>query len=274
MSPGRNNLLIGWPDNMRLIVFASGSTGNCALVQGGGKSVLLDAGISARRIRVALEGEGVDPASLAGIFITHEHTDHVSGLPNFIKECPLPVYVPGAAANELRQTYPWVRPRIQTLELEKPLSLGGMTITPFPTPHDAVQSVGYRFEADASVLVTATDTGCVTNTMLRYFSHADAALIEANHDVHILQNSLYPTSLKRRILSDKGHLSNAESAWLAAVLADQGTGQIVLGHLSKNTNMPGLARRTVGRSLEGKNTQLHIAPDFGRLEVDVTPCFV
>ena len=254
---------------MRLVVFASGSTGNCALVQGGGRSVLLDAGISAKRICAALEGLGVDPARLDGVFVTHEHSDHVSGLNVFAKKYPLPVYAPGPVAEALRQICPGAAPCVRDLEPERPLSLGCMTVTAFPTPHDAAFSVGYRVEADGAVLAAATDTGCVTDTMLRYFSGADTALIEANHDTVMLQNGPYPAYLKRRILSDRGHLSNAECTWLAAVLAGQGARRIVLGHISKNNNLPGLARRTVCRGLEGRETELLVAPESGCLDVEV-----
>ncbi len=259
---------------MRLAVFASGSTGNCALIRGGGRSILLDAGISAKRIRAALEALDVDPAGLDGIFITHEHADHISGLRVFTKRSPVPVYAPGPAADALRRLCPDAAPLVRELEPERPLSLGCMTVTAFPTPHDAAFSVGYRVEADGAAFVSATDTGCVTDTMLRYFDRADAALIEANHDVVMLREGPYPAYLKRRILSDHGHLSNAECTWLAAVLAGRGTGKIVLGHLSKNNNIPGLARQTVCRGLEGREAELFVAPESGCLEVDVTPCFV
>ena len=236
---------------MRLVVFASGSTGNCALVQGGGRSVLIDAGISARRIRLALEGEGLTPDALDAIFVTHEHADHISGLTVLARQFPLPaVYAPGRAADALRRALPEAGFLVRSMEPERPLSLGCMTVTAFPTSHDAVQSAGYRVEADGAALAVATDTGCVTDAMLRYLAGTDAALIEANHDLAMLEHGPYPVYLKRRILSDKGHLSNAECTWLAAVLADSGTRQIVLGHLSKNNNLPSLARRTVSRALE------------------------
>ncbi len=259
---------------MRLTVFASGSTGNCALVRGGGRAVLLDAGLSARRIGAAVTAAGADPAGLDGIFITHEHSDHISGLPVFLKRFPVPVYAPGTVADALRRSFPGVCPYIRAIEPERPLSLGCMTVTAFPTCHDAAGSVGYRLEADGAVLVTATDTGCVTPDMLRYFAGADTALIEANHDEAMLRAGPYPAYLKRRILSDRGHLSNAECTWLAAVLARQGTGRIVLGHLSKNNNLPSLARRTVCRGLEGTGAELFLAPELGCLEVEVSPCCV
>ena len=259
---------------MRLVVFASGSTGNCALVQGAGRSVLIDAGISAKRIRLALEAEGIEPKSLDGIFITHEHADHISGLTVLCKRCPIPVFAPETVADALRRTLPEAAPYVRTLRQEQPLSLGCMTVTPFPTPHDTPESAGYRLEADGTTLTVATDTGCITDAMLRYFAGADMALIEANHDIAMLRNGPYPAYLKRRILSDKGHLSNAECTWLAAVLAQRGTGQVVIGHISKHNNIPGLARRTIARALEGTGAQLYVAPELGRLDVEVEPCFV
>ena len=240
---------------MRLVIFASGSTGNCALVRGGGRSVLLDAGISAKRICESLAAEEMVPEDLDGVFITHEHADHVSGLAVLLKRHSLPIFAPGGAADALRRSLPEHAALIRTLVPERPVSLGCMTVTAFSTPHDAAASVGYRFEADGAVLATATDTGCVTDGMLRLFAGADAALIEA-------------------ILSDQGHLSNAECTWLAAVLARQGTGKIVLGHISKNNNLPGLARRTVCRALEGTGAELYVAPESGHLALEVSPCCV
>lgn len=255
---------------MRLVVFASGSTGNCALVTGGGRRILVDAGISARRICAALEGEELEPAALDGVFVTHEHADHIAGLRVLTKHFPLPIYAPGSTAGALRRVLPEVRDLVRPLELERRLSLGCMTVTAFPTPHDAAQSAGYRIEADGAALAIATDTGCVTETMLRYLSGADAAVIEANHDVAMLRSGPYPAYLKKRILSDQGHLSNDECTWLAAVLAGRGVRQIVLGHLSKNNNLPGLARRTVARALESSGAALYVAPEYGRLDLEVT----
>ena len=259
---------------MRLTVFASGSTGNCALVRGGGRSVLVDAGISARRICASLRSAGLEPGDLDGIFITHEHADHVSGLAVLTRQHPLPVYAPGAVADALRLAIPGAGAFVRRMDPEVPLSLGCLTVTAFPTPHDTPESYGYRLEADGAVLAWATDTGCVTDTMLRYFDGADAALIEANHDVDMLRMGPYPAYLKRRILSDSGHLSNAECTWLAAVLAERGTRKIILGHISKNNNLPGLARRTVARALDSSGAELYVAPEAGCLDLEIEPCCV
>lgn len=259
---------------MKLIVFASGSTGNCALVQGGGASVLVDAGISASRIRAALSQAGLDPARLDAIFITHEHSDHIKGLSVFLKNTPLPVFAPETTGDCLRRSVPGAAPYIRPLRPETPISLGGLTVTAFPTPHDTPQSVGYRLEAEGTAVAIATDTGCVTGTMLRYLTGADVALIEANHDMEMLRNGPYPAALKRRILSGSGHLSNGECTWLAAVLARSGTRRVVLGHLSRENNRPGLALDTVRRGVEGTDADVLVAPELGLLEVECAPCCV
>ncbi len=223
---------------MRLTVFASGSSGNCYLVQGGGRNVLIDAGISASRIRAGLSQAGLVPTDLDGIFITHEHSDHVKGLEVFLRKAPVPVFAPGMVAAHLRQTLPGVKSYVVETVPEEPVDLSPMRVVAFPTPHDVPQSVGYRMEAEGAVISIATDTGCVTDTMLRYLSGSDIALIEANHDVDMLRDGPYPIYLKRRILSDEGHLTNAECTWLASVLAHSGTSHIVIGHLSRKNNLP------------------------------------
>ena len=259
---------------MRLTIFASGSTGNCALLSGGGQRILIDAGISARRICAALLAAGCPPEKLDGVLITHEHADHVSGLATFCKQHPLPVYAPGTVANHLRWSIPGVEVCLREIWPEKAFAVGGMAVTAFPTPHDTPQSVGYRVEADGAVFAFATDTGCVTDMMRAYLTGADTAVIEANHDEDMLRYGPYPAVLKRRILSARGHLSNAECAALAGFLSERGTGNIVLGHLSKQNNTPEKARQTVEAALAGTKTRLYIAPETGRLDVTIEPCFV
>ena len=259
---------------MKLTVFASGSTGNCALVQGGGRSVLIDAGISARRIRAGLARAGLLPSDLDGVFVTHEHADHIKGLATLLKYDPVTVYAPGTVRGAIHRAIPGADVYTRELVPERALELGTLTVTAFPTPHDTPQSVGYRLEAADGCLGFATDTGCVTDTMLRYLAGAQIALIEANHDVAMLKNGPYPPHLQKRILSDRGHLSNAECTFLASVLAQTGTRRIVIGHLSKENNLPGLALRTVQRGVEGTEASVSVAPELGFLEVESAPCCV
>ncbi len=257
-----------------LTVFASGSTGNCCLIRHGGAGVLVDAGISARRIRTALAEVGMTPAELTAILITHEHSDHIKGLCVFLKSAPVPVYAPETVAAYLCRTVPGAFPLVRVIEPETPLREGPFEITAFPTPHDTPQSAGYRLSAEGSSIAVCTDTGCVTEVMRRHLRGADVALIEANHDVEMLKTGPYPPYLKRRILSDRGHLSNDDCALLASELSASGTRHIVLGHLSRENNAPAVARRAVSRALEGTGTALSVAPEAGFLRVEAEPCCV
>ncbi len=257
---------------MRLHIFASGSTGNCALLSAGGCRFLLDAGLSARAIGLALREAGCSLSELDGILITHEHTDHVSGLAQLCKNVPLAVYAPGTVAAQLRGLQPGVAPYLRALPLERPLDFGGACVTAFPTPHDTPQSVGYRIEAESLCFAFATDTGHVSDTMRRYLLGADMALIEANHDLAMLREGSYPAFLKRRVLSARGHLSNDDCARLAADLAASGCRKLILGHLSRQNNRPSLARAAVAAALQGRDTELFVAPEKGRLELEVMPC--
>ena len=259
---------------MNITVFASSSQGNCALIQAGGARVLLDAGISARRItRFMQETTGSEEAPDAMV-LTHEHSDHISGLAVLCRKASVPIYAPGSVVRFLSRTAPGVIPCLRVLPPETPLVIRDLKITAFPTPHDSLESYGYRWEAEGAVFASATDTGCVTDTMRAYFRGADAALIEANHDVTLLREGSYPPALKQRILSDRGHLSNDACAAWAAELAQDGTGVLLLGHLSPHNNTPGLARRAVEAALQkaGLSARVYVAPELGPLSLEVPLC--
>ena len=259
---------------MRLITFASGSTGNCALVSAGGH-ILIDAGISLRRIRAGLSLSGLTPEDVSGVLITHEHSDHISGLAMLVKYHRIPVYAPAVVAGFLRGSIPGIDACLREIEPDEAFSLGDMNIRAFPTPHDARQSVGYRVESGA-VFGFATDTGCVTDEIVSGLCGSDAAVIEANHDVDMLLTGPYPAYLKRRVLSERGHLSNEDSATLALRLVESGTRTIVLGHLSRENNTPSLACRTVRDTLGEREVFVCAAPADERLTVNIEerqPCF-
>lgn len=253
---------------MRLTTFASGSGGNCALLSMDGVHILLDAGISFRRIKENLALSGLKLEALSAVLITHEHSDHVGGLATMMKNCSVPVCAPRIVANRLRCSIAGANHFLREIPLQQDFSLGALTVRAFPTPHDTEQSVGWRVSG-SGIFALATDMGCVTEAVRGGLLGADAVLIEANHDEDMLCAGRYPAMLKRRILSDRGHLSNARCGELAAYLADHGTQQIVLGHLSGDNNTPAMAFRTVSAALEGKSTALYVAPASERFTLEV-----
>ena len=261
---------------MRLCVFASGSSGNCALLSSGNTHLLLDAGISFRRIKENLALSGLRPEALAAVLITHEHADHIAGLATMLKQCGVLVYAPSAAARSLRRSIPGAEGRVLDIPADAPLRFGDLTAHAFQTPHDADGSVGWRITDGRDCFALATDMGHVTEEIRAGLLGADTVLIEANHDLDMLRFGPYPVALKRRILSDFGHLSNDGCAALAAFLAQGGTKRIVLGHLSRENNTPAAALRTVRAALTGRDTEVYAAPAAERftLEWEASPCSV
>ena len=253
---------------MKVSVFASGSSGNCLLLSSGGSSILIDAGISMRRVTDGLNAAGHIWQDIGGVLITHEHSDHISGLSMILKHHPVPVYAPRTVANRLYGMLPGIESCLRVIPVGERFSVGTLRVLAFHTPHDTDESVGYRVEGEG-IFAHATDMGHVSDEVLNGLLGADTALIEANHDEQMLRYGPYPVYLKRRILSDHGHLSNADCAGLAARLADSGTRRIILGHLSKENNRPELALQTVCAALDGRNTEICCAPASGCLNVAV-----
>lgn len=253
---------------MRVVVFASGSSGNCMLLSNGDTHILIDAGISMRRIESSLRQADLTVRDIGGVLITHEHSDHISGLKMLLKHYEVPVYAPRTIAARLRGMLPEIEDMLNVIPVNTPFRLEGLSVRAFHTPHDTDESVGYRIEGRGSFAI-ATDMGHVTDEVRAGLCGADTVLIESNHDLEMLSYGAYPVYLKRRILSDRGHLSNPDCAALAAYLADNGTSKIILGHLSRENNRPGIAMAESGRALLDKKTELYCAPVFGYLSLDV-----
>ncbi len=231
--------------DIRIISLYSGSTGNAFLIQGPKGSILIDAGKSARRLCSALTAAGTSPDAIDAIFVTHEHQDHISALPVFLKKHNIPVHLPAACSYRLEHE-PWCEralcphPPISTVEA------AGMKVTSFPTPHDSHGSVGYRIEIAREgkapfCLGFATDIGTVTAEIHAALLGCDAVILESNHDPELLASGPYPYDLKQRIASRRGHLSNPDSAVEAALLAQGGTRAFLLAHLSLENNHPDIA---------------------------------
>ena len=252
---------------MRIVTFASGSSGNCCLAELGEARFLIDAGISCRRIKQNLALCSLRPEDLSGILITHEHGDHISGLEVLSRSCAVPIFAPATVARHICLAVPALEGRLTVIPVGEEFSLGGVTVRAFPTPHDTPESVGYRLSGDG-VFALATDMGHVTEEIRSGLLGADAVVIECNHDEDRLRYGPYPYPLKRRILSDRGHLSNADCAALAALLAENGTRTIVLGHLSRENNTPRLAYEAVRAALGDADVELYVAPAAEKLAVE------
>ncbi len=246
---------------MRLTIFASGSGGNCALVSEGNTHLLLDAGVSARRIAAALAHCGLTLDDLSGCLITHTHSDHIAGLATLTKRHATPLYATAPAGRQLAYRLP-VDHLLHTLTPTEDRAIGGITVRPIPTSHDAPGSAGYRFTApDGRSACLVTDLGVVTKDVEAGIQGVHAAVIECNHDPNRLQNGPYPYYLKARIAGPEGHLSNEDGARLCALAAQGGAHTVVLAHLSKENNSPALARAAVAKALAGfEGVRLEVAP--------------
>jgi phosphoribosyl 1,2-cyclic phosphodiesterase len=256
---------------MEFCTFASSSGGNCALVREGNLTLLVDAGISARRIAQSLETLGLSFSDLSAVLITHEHTDHVAGLATLVKKCGVPIFASTATADALARQNGLLAPRLVAFAAGDTLSFGALEVTTFATSHDAAGSVGYRFDSADGSLGFLTDTGFVTEAAERCLLGVDALILEANHDVAMLRSGPYPAFLKQRVLGKEGHLSNDAAADFALQCVRHGTNDILLAHLSGENNAPAIAEYTVGRALQkrGMTVRLAIAPRECASEVHV-----
>ncbi|WP_163527887.1 MBL fold metallo-hydrolase [Halobacillus ihumii] len=249
---------------LRLSVLASGSTGNAFYIESGEEKILVDAGLSGKRIEGLLEQVDVDPAELTRILVTHEHSDHIKGLGIMARRYKLPIY-----ANE--KTWNAMEGQLGKLSvdqkfhfnMEETKSFGGIDVESFAVSHDAAEPMFYTFRNSRKKVALVTDLGYVSERIKKTVEDADAYIFESNHDVSMLRMGRYPWNVKRRILGDSGHVSNEDSALaLSDILTDR-TKRIYLAHLSLDNNMKDLARMSVKNVLEergfevGSRIELH-----------------
>lgn len=233
---------------MKVCSIASGSSGNCIYVGDDKHHILIDAGVSRKRIVDGLTSIGVAPEMLDGIFVTHEHSDHISGIPMMVKMFGIPVFATGGTLDEIcRKDKQGVidKRRLYQLYADEPVAVGDFHITPFAISHDAVDPVCYTVESGGKKFGMATDLGEYDHNIVDYLSGSDFLLLEANHDISMLEAGKYPYSLKCRILGERGHLSNEASGQLLCQLIHSKLRHVFLAHLSKENNYPQLAYEAV-----------------------------
>ncbi len=242
---------------MQLYSIASGSSGNCIYLGEENGGILIDAGISRKRIVTGLERKGLSLDDIKAIFITHEHSDHISGLGPVLRKNPIPVYATADTVSAIweKTNMNNISPELfHSIRPEEEIEAGEMLVRPFSISHDAVDPVCYTVEKQGKRAAVATDMGCFDDTIIRVLGQCDSVLIEANHDINMLQVGPYPYSLKMRILGNKGHLSNTSCADLIKEILHKDLKHLVLGHLSRENNFPQLAYRTVLDELEKTET--------------------
>lgn len=237
-----------------LTILGSGSAGNCAYLETDHARILIDAGFSARQIRQRLASIGRTPESLSGILVTHEHVDHVQGLPLLSEKLKIPVYCnrPTREAIEFQTQKPLTHCRV--FSTGATFDLGDVVIETFTIPHDAQDPVGFLLRTSAGNIGFLTDLGHATKLVLERVRSARVLVLEANHDIKMLQDCPYrPWSLKQRILGRHGHLSNEAAADVAQDIMSAELTYLYLGHLSRECNRPELAHSVMQQRLEGLN---------------------
>lgn len=248
----------------------SGSRGNCTYISSGSSSLLVDVGVSAKQILLGLEQRMLDPSKLGGIFITHSHADHISGLRVFLKKYNIPVYASRETLGALILADAFNnKSKYYDIE-DSPEIFMDIGVDFFRTSHDCSGSGGYVFTfANGEKAAVCTDLGYVSDTVREAITGVKSIVIESNHDVGMLQNGIYPFATKQRILSDEGHLSNVACANELSGLVRNGASNIILAHLSRDNNTPDLANVTARSVLienglkEDIDYTLNVAPPSG-----------
>ncbi|MCD8133918.1 MAG: MBL fold metallo-hydrolase [Clostridiales bacterium] len=233
---------------MELCSIASGSSGNCVYAGTEHCHLLIDAGISGKRIEAGLNEIGLKTAEMDGVLVTHEHADHIKSLGVIARKYGLPMYATQGTIDYInaRHSIGDVDESLfRTILPEVPFRVGDMTVTPFSTSHDAADPVAYIMQKEQKSMAVVTDLGVYDCSLVERLQGMDVLLLEANHDVHMLQVGAYPYYLKQRILGEKGHLSNELSGQLLGEVLHDRLKKVVLGHLSRENNYPQLACESV-----------------------------
>lgn len=234
---------------LKVATLASGSSGNCTVVSDGRVHILIDAGISTRRISQGLKALDIELRHISGVLITHEHTDHVAALPVLCRQTAAPLYTAEETACELCGRWDGLVERFRVFEPGQRFAAGGLEVGTFPTSHDCARPVGYWVTDGTQKLVLCTDTGVVTPQAREAVRGAHTLIGEFNYDPEMLRKGPYPLHLQVRIRGEQGHLSNEMGGQLAAWAGSQGARRVILAHLSQENNRPVLALEAAKKAL-------------------------
>lgn len=255
----------------------SGSSGNSIFISSGKTKILIDAGLSCKRIVASLESIGEKPDEISGLLVTHEHSDHIKGVGILMRKIRVPLYVNEKTWDSMKNVIGDVpEDLVNIINVGETFEIGDIGVKSFSIPHDAADPVAYSFYIGNKKITSATDIGHVTDELCNNLMGSCTVLLESNHDIEMLKVGPYPWYLKKRILGDNGHLSNETCAKLTVSLAKMGTKRILLGHLSKENNFPELAYQTTFNELVkngiriGTDVLLNVA---SRSECSEVMCF-
>ncbi len=235
---------------MKFSVLASGSTGNAVYIEAGSTKLLVDAGVGIRQLQAAFQEIAVSGSELQAVVVTHEHSDHIKGLAAVVRKWNVPIYMSVGTWSKVQQLWK-EEEAVQARHIRSGtvFTLGELVIEPFAISHDAEEPLGFCFYHGEDKLALATDLGYVNDRVREVTRGANTFIVESNHDLEMLRSGTYPWHLKRRILGDKGHLSNDSASEFLGDVISEDTEQVYLAHLSKENNRPELAVQTVTKGL-------------------------
>ncbi len=262
---------------VKVCILASSSSGNCTFISTGKTRILIDAGLSRKETFARLEAIGEDPHQLDDILISHEHCDHIAGLPVLAKkpkdrqknqgQKQVPVYMTRLTAPQI--DWGSCEPQLETFQAGAVFSIGDIGISTFTIPHDAIDPIGFCIKAEGRSIGIATDLGYVTDSIRWHLRNTDFLLLESNHDIEMLKVGPYPWSVKQRVMGRMGHLSNEVAGQFIRQDLYEHTQTLVLGHLSEQNNYPDLVRLVASQALERRNlgTRLVVAEPKHRSDI-------
>ncbi len=243
---------------MKLSVLSSGSAGNSLYIETENSRILIDAGLSAKKLGERMAVLGRDPQDIDAVFLTHEHSDHVGGVGPLLRKHNLTLHATEGTFQKIQKRAGRI-PGWRRIRADEPVTIGDLSVEPYATPHDAEEPVAFVVRQGDRKLGLATDLGSAAPAVREKLKRADVLLLEANHDVDLLSQGPYPWSLKQRILSDVGHLSNQASGELLASVVHRGLKKVVLMHLSETNNRPELARAAAQQALGTHSAEIVFA---------------